>query len=112
MNFFFKNAYQSIFKSASRIQKDKDLVLMNSIGGSLGGVTTRLLLYPFDYTRTKMANDITKKDGGIVKTLLNTIRKEGPLGIYRGALISFVGISIFRGTYFGIYDTYKSSKYH
>jgi len=50
-------------------------MLMNSIGGTLGGVTTRLLLYPFDYTRTKMANDIMKKDGGILKTLFYTIKK-------------------------------------
>lgn len=75
MNFFFKNFYQSIFKGPMKMMTDKDLVLMNSIGGSLGGITTRLLLYPFDYTRTKMANDITKKDGGIVRTLLNTIKK-------------------------------------
>lgn len=57
------------------MKKDKDFMLMNSIGGSLGGITTRLLLYPFDYTRTKMANDITRKDGGIVRTLLNTVKK-------------------------------------
>lgn len=53
----------------------KDSMLMNSLGGTLGGITTRLLLYPLDYSRTKMANDITKKDGGIIKTLLNTMRK-------------------------------------
>lgn len=75
MNFFFKNFYQSIFKSTMTMKKDKDLVLMNSIGGTLGGITTRLLLYPFDYTRTKMANDITRKDGGILITLLNTVKK-------------------------------------
>ncbi len=57
------------------MKKDKDLVLMNSIGGTLGGITTRLLLYPFDYTRTKMANDITRKEGGIVRTLINTVKK-------------------------------------
>ena len=34
---------------------------INTLGGTLGGVMTRLLLYPFDYTRTKMANDITGK---------------------------------------------------
>lgn len=28
-------------------------------------------------------------------------------GIYRGALISFIGVAIFRSTYFGIYDTFK-----
>lgn len=37
---------------------------------------------------------------------------EGLRGVYRGALISFYGISIFRGTYFGIYDSYKQKKYH
>jgi len=31
------------------------------MGGTLGGITTRLLLYPFDYTRTKMANDVASK---------------------------------------------------
>lgn len=58
-----------------RMKKEKDLVLMNSIGGTLGGITTRLILYPFDYTRTKMANDITRKEGGIVRTLVNTVKK-------------------------------------
>lgn len=49
--------------------------MINSISGTMGGVTTRLLLYPLDYTRTRMANDIMRKDGGIVRTLLYTIRK-------------------------------------
>lgn len=35
------------------------------------------------------------------------LKKEGLKGIYRGALISFVGVSVFRSTYFGLYDTYK-----
>jgi len=33
--------------------------------------------------------------------------KEGLRGIYRGALVSFIGVGIFRSTYFGIYDTFK-----
>jgi solute carrier family 25 (adenine nucleotide translocator) protein 4/5/6/31 len=87
-------------------------MIINSLGGTLGGITTRLLLYPFDYTRTKMANDVKSKEGGIMRTLLSTLQKEGLLGIYRGALVSFYGISIFRGTYFGIYDSFKSHRYH
>jgi hypothetical protein len=62
-------------KNVFSCKNGQDTMLVNSIGGTLGGVTTRLLLYPFDYTRTKMANDIQKKDGGIVKTLLTTIKK-------------------------------------
>lgn len=45
------------------------------MGGTLGGITTRLLLYPFDYTRTKMANDVLSREGGIMQTLLATVQK-------------------------------------
>ncbi len=33
--------------------------------------------------------------------------REGIRGIYKGALISFIGVGVFRSTYFGIYDTFK-----
>ena len=112
MNFFFKNFFQKGLKKVFISNSEKEKMIVNSMGGTLGGITTRLLLYPFDYTRTKMANDVARKDGGILRTLLGTFQKEGLKGIYRGALISFYGISIFRGTYFGIYDSYKSRKYH
>jgi solute carrier family 25 (adenine nucleotide translocator) protein 4/5/6/31 len=49
------------------------------------------------------------KDG--IKSIWGCLRevyqKEGIRGIYRGALVSFVGVAIFRSTYFGIYDTFK-----
>ncbi len=28
-------------------------------------------------------------------------------GIYRGVLLSYLGMTLFRGTFFGIYDTFK-----
>ena len=39
--------------------------------------------------------------------LRDTIQKDGIRGIYRGALVSFCGVAIFRSTYFGIFDTFK-----
>ncbi len=112
MNFFFKNFYQKVLKTLLKATNEKHEMIVNSVGGTLGGITTRILLYPFDYTRTKMANDVNGKEGGILSNLFKTFKAEGLFGIYRGALISFYGISIFRGTYFGIYDSYKGSKYH
>jgi hypothetical protein len=50
-------------------------MVVNSLGGTLGGITTRLVLYPFDYTRTKMSNDVKGKDGGIIKHLSITLKK-------------------------------------
>lgn len=39
--------------------------------------------------------------------LREALVKDGIQGIYRGAMVSFVGVALFRSTYFGIYDTFK-----
>ena len=36
-----------------------------------------------------------------------TLRADGITGLYRGFVISCVGIVIYRGLYFGLYDTIK-----
>jgi len=54
-----------------------------------------------------MNNQIQAKKSGIFGCLKEAFATEGLRGIYRGALISFVGVAVFRSTYFGIYDTFK-----
>ena len=44
---------------------------------------------------------------GILECLRQAIQSEGIKAIYKGALVSFIGVAIFRSTYFGIYDTFK-----
>merc|ERR1712201_22683 len=44
---------------------------------------------------------------GLVDVYRKTIASDGIGGLYRGFVISFVGIFIYRGLYFGIYDTVK-----
>lgn len=79
----------------------------NAVSGIIGGWLTLIFLYPFDYSRLKLSNDITGKSGGIYQTLKTTYKIEGLKAIYRGAQISFFGVGIFRGVYFGIFDTFK-----
>jgi len=31
------------------------------------------------------------------------------MGIYRGSLMSYMGMIVFRGVFFGLYDSYKQS---
>ena len=80
---------------------------MNYVGGAAAGLSTRALLYPLEYSRNKMNNEIEAKKGGILGCLKEAVMKEGVRGIYKGALISFIGVGVFRSTYFGIYDTFK-----
>jgi len=51
---------------------------------------------------------VKSSDGGIVKCLSDTIKTDGLRGLFRGSLISFVGMSCFRGTFFGLYDSFKN----
>ena len=44
---------------------------------------------------------------GIWHQFAKTVRKKGVRGIYRGAHIFLLGLLLFRGSYFGIYDSLK-----
>ncbi|KAJ7370224.1 hypothetical protein OS493_033569 [Desmophyllum pertusum] len=44
---------------------------------------------------------------GIVDVYRKTLKSDGIAGLYRGFVISCVGIIVYRGFYFGLYDTLK-----
>jgi solute carrier family 25 (mitochondrial adenine nucleotide translocator), member 4/5/6/31 len=81
--------------------------LVNYAKGALAGLTTRTLLYPLEFTKNKMNNEIVRSRAGILGHLKNALMEEGFRGIYRGAMVSIIGAAVFRSTYFGIYDTLK-----
>ena len=60
----------------------------------------------------RLANDAKGKGGerqfnGLVDVYVKTLKSDGIQGLYRGFSISAVGIFIYRGMYFGLYDTLK-----
>lgn len=44
---------------------------------------------------------------GMIDVYVKTIRADGVRGLYRGFVISCVGIFVYRGLYFGLYDSLK-----
>ena len=71
-------------------------------------------VYSLDYARTRLANDnkAAKKGGerqfnGLLDVYKKTIASDGIGGLYRGFTISCVGIIVYRGLYFGMYDSLK-----
>jgi solute carrier family 25 (adenine nucleotide translocator) protein 4/5/6/31 len=109
LNWIFKELFQSTFRNFISQSEDNLRLnfIVNYLGGASAGLMTRSLLYPFEFTRNKMNNDIQRKNGGIWNCLTDAYKKGGLRAIYQGALISFMGVAIFRSTYFGIYDTFK-----
>lgn len=81
---------------------------------ALAGSSSLLFLYSLDYARTRLANDskAAKKGGerqfnGLVDVYRKTLKSDGIAGHYRGFTISCVGIIVYRGLYFGMYDSLK-----
>lgn len=111
LNFAFKDTIKAMFKTP------KDAAPLAKFGtniasGGFAGTLSLTVVYSLDYARTRLANDSKGKDGkrqfnGLVDVYTKTIKSDGIAGLYRGFAISAVGIFIYRGMYFGLYDTLK-----
>merc|ERR1711872_444782 len=85
---------------------------MNILSGGTAGTLSLMFVYSLDYARTRLANDAKGKGGerqfnGLIDVYTKTLKSDGIQGLYRGFVISAVGIFIYRGMYFGLYDSLK-----
>merc|ERR1712047_14163 len=111
LNFAFKDTIKAMFatpKDASPTVK----FATNIASGGAAGTMSLLFVYSLDYARTRLANDAKGKGGerqfnGLIDVYVKTLKSDGIQGLYRGFTISAVGIFIYRGMYFGLYDTLK-----
>jgi len=111
LNFAFKDKVKAMFN----VQKDASYAkkfTANIMSGGVAGSLSLMFVYSLDYARTRLANDAKGKGGerqykGLVDVYTKTIKSDGIQGLYRGFVISCVGIFVYRGMYFGLYDSLK-----
>lgn len=117
LNFAFKDSIKQMFK-----EKKTDTYTTkfgkNVMSGGAAGALSLLFVYSLDFARTRLANDVkSAKKGatqerqykGLIDVYKQTLRTDGVAGLYRGFVISCVGIIVYRGFYFGLYDTIKDA---
>jgi solute carrier family 25 (adenine nucleotide translocator) protein 4/5/6/31 len=113
LNFAFKDKFKRMF---NRKKADGYWAWFagNLASGGLAGASSLFFVYSLDYARTRLAND-NKSAGkggerqfnGLVDVYKKTLKTDGIAGLYRGFNISCVGIIVYRGLYFGMYDSIK-----
>eukprot|EP00850_Spirogloea_muscicola_P006412 SM000030S11421 [mRNA] locus=s30:629839:632054:+ [translate_table: standard] len=127
LNFAFKDYFKKLFG----FKKDRDgywkWFAGNLASGGAAGAASLAFVYSLDYARTRLANDNkSAKKGGerqfnglidvyrqlpipaaVLSLHLKTLATDGIAGLYRGFTISCVGIIVYRGLYFGMYDSLK-----
>jgi solute carrier family 25 (adenine nucleotide translocator) protein 4/5/6/31 len=111
-------AFRDYFKRMFGFNKDKHgywkWFAGNLMSGGAAGASSLVFVYSLDYARTRLANDAkaSKKGGerqfnGLVDVYRKTLATDGIVGLYRGFMISCFGIVVYRGLYFGMYDSIK-----
>lgn len=111
LNFAFKDKIKQKFK-VKKTDGFGTKLGKNVAAGGMAGAMSLLFVYSLDYARTRLASDTksSKKGGerqfnGLVDVYRKTLASDGIQGLYRGFCISCVGIVVYRGFYFGLYDT-------
>ncbi|MED6168795.1 ADP,ATP carrier protein 2 [Stylosanthes scabra] len=115
LNFAFKDYFKRLFNFKKDIDGYWVWFAGNLASGGAAGASSLLFVYSLDYARTRLANDAkaAKKGGGerqfngLVDVYKKTLASDGIAGLYRGFNISCVGIIVYRGLYFGMYDSLK-----
>jgi len=114
LNFAFKDKIKAQFK-LKKSDSGAAKFTKNIASGGIAGALSLCFVYSLDYARTRLANDTksSKKGGGerqfngLLDVYKKTLASDGVAGLYRGFVISCVGIVVYRGFYFGLYDTLK-----
>ena len=113
LNFAFKDKIKALFKMR---KTDSYAVKFtkNIASGGAAGALSLCFVYSLDYARTRLANDAKSGKGGaerqfngLIDVYRKTLKSDGFVGLYRGFVISCIGIVVYRGCYFGFYDTLK-----
>lgn len=111
-------AFKEQFKTLFNFRRDRDgytkWFIGNMASGGLAGALSLCFVYSLDYARTRLANDnkSAKKGGerqykGLIDVYTKTLKSDGFVGLYRGFWVSCTGIIVYRGCYFGFYDSLK-----
>jgi len=114
LNFAFKPVIRRLFGRVDPKDGYAKFLTFNIVSGGFAGVASLFFVYSLDFARTRLANDAkSAKQGserqfkGMTDVYIKIWKSDGFIGLYRGFVISAVGIFIYRGFYFGLYDSSK-----
>jgi len=116
LNFAFKDQFKRMFGYSQAKDGYWKWFAGNLASGAAAGACSLTFVYSLDYARTRLANDAkSSKKGasserqfnGLIDVYRKTLKTDGIAGLYRGFTISVVGIVVYCGLYFGLYDSLK-----
>ena len=112
-NFAFKDTIKDLFPTYNPKTDFWPFFAVNMASGGLAGAGSLLIVYPLDFARTRLAADVgsgkEREFNGLLDCLGKVAKRAGPMALYQGFGVSVQGIIVYRGSYFGLYDTGKGA---
>jgi len=114
LTFAFKDLYKPLLTGSATQGTHLKFYLLNVLSGGLAGGTATLFVYPLDLARTRLTGDKALSDKqrqfrGFFDCIFKTYNREGGIkALYKGFTISVVTITLYRGLFFGGFDTLKA----
>lgn len=110
-NFAFKDFFNRTFNKWDAKTSPGWFTFGNVMAGGSAGACCMFLVYPLDFARTRLGVDIGKGDKrqfrGLTHCTMSILKSDGIRGLYNGILVSLYSIFLYRGLYFGSFDTGK-----
>uniref|UniRef100_A0A0G4HWN2 ADP/ATP translocase n=1 Tax=Chromera velia CCMP2878 TaxID=1169474 RepID=A0A0G4HWN2_9ALVE len=110
-NFAFKDFFKNLFPKYDPKTQFWGFFGANMASGGLAGAASLCIVYPLDFARTRLASDVKsgaeREFTGLYDCLTKVARTSGVGSLYKGFGVSVQGIIVYRGAYFGLYDTAK-----
>lgn len=111
-NFTFKDTFRKMFPKYDQNKEFGKFFLANVASGGLAGAASLTVVYPLDFARTRLASDVGKGSAreftGMGDCLKKICARTGFFSLYQGFGVSVQGIIVYRGAYFGLFDTAKA----
>jgi len=116
LNLAFKEQIKAMFNVDRNRDGYAKWFAANMASGGVAGAMSLVFVYSLDYARTRLANDNkavakgkqgTRQFNGLIDVYRKTLATDGIQGLYRGFMVSCAGIIVYRGCYFGFFDSLK-----
>ncbi|EAR99869.1 ADP/ATP transporter on adenylate translocase (macronuclear) [Tetrahymena thermophila SB210] len=111
LNLAFVDLNKSLFKQYDKNTQKVKFMLSHIFAGGMAGAQSQVFVYPFEFARTRLAADLGSKQEREYNSLSQFFKKiyqtSGIQGFYKGFWISIVFAFVYRGVYFGLYNSGK-----
>merc|ERR1712070_156552 len=108
-NLSFKDSIKKMFPKYNAKTQFPQFFAVNMASGGMAAAGSLCIVYPLDYSRTRLASDVgsgKKTFNGLLDCLKKTAAGPmGPAGLYAGFGVSLAGIIPYRGFQLGAFDT-------